>query len=217
MTDRPRPRRTRGATTPHKKMDITHTDTNTRERMADILRDWLLLRSGGRRPEWCYVFVAAVSFLAATLTAANRVLFCAFGAICLAIAAWLPLHRKTTIRRMLDAIERAGSFSEPTTARLTDETMELVQGDSFRMKKPWRAFGNEFAFVPHGLLVLTDGIFSASIGNELVETAGREELAIVLERAGLRPRKPGLSRAEIVRAVLAALLGFLLACFLLRD
>ena len=175
-------------------MDITHTDTNTRERMADILRDWLLLRTGGRRPEWCYVFVAAVSFLAATLAAANRVLFCAFGAICLAIAAWLPFHRKTTIRRMLDAIERAGAFSEPTTARLTDETMELVQGDSFRMKKPWRAFGNEFAFVPHGLLVLTDGIFSASIGNELVETAGREELAAVLERAGLRPRKPGLSR-----------------------
>ncbi len=65
--------------------------------------------------------------------------------------------------------------------------------------------------------LLTDGIFSAEIGNELVEAAGREELAAVLERAGLRPRKAGLGRAEIVRGVLAAILGFLLAFFLLRN
>ena len=65
--------------------------------------------------------------------------------------------------------------------------------------------------------LLTDGIFSAEIGNELVEAAGREELTAVLERAGLRPCNTGLGRAEIVRGVLAAVLGILLARFLLRN
>ena len=204
-------------------MDITHTKTNTREWMTDILRDWLLLRTDGRRPEWSSAFVSALSFVAAAVEASTDGktlvvhLFAALGAVYLACAVWLPFRRKTMIRRILDAMERAGAFSEPTTVRVTDETMELVQGDSLRVKKPWSAFGNEFTFVPHGLLILADGIFSASIGKELVEAAGREELKAVLERAGLRPRKAGIGRAEIVRGVLAVILGILLARFLLRG
>ena len=207
------------------KMDITHTDTNTREETTAILREWQLLRSHGVRPEWCYAALAVFcfSFAAYATTAASNGspvamrLLATFGALCLVFAVWLPFCRNKMIRRILDALENGGAFAEPTTVRLTDETMEIVQGDSIRGKKPWRAFGNEFAFVPHGLLILTDGIFSAEIGNELVEVAGREELTAVLERAGLRPRKAGLGRAEIVRGVLAALLGILLARFLLRN
>ena len=204
-------------------MDITYTDTNTRERMAYILRDWLLLRTGGHRPEWSGAFVSVLSFVVAAVETSTDGktlvvhLFAALGAVYLAWAVWLPFQRRKTIRLMLDAMERAGTFSEPTTARLTDETMELVQGDSLRVKKPWRAFGNEFAFVPHGLLILTDGLFSAELGNEIVEAAGKETLAAVLERAGLRPRKAGLGRTEIVRCILGAILGILLAIFLLRG
>ena len=39
-------------------MDITHTDTNTREETTAILREWQLLRSHGVRPEWCYAALA---------------------------------------------------------------------------------------------------------------------------------------------------------------
>ena len=203
-------------------MDITLTGTNTREKTAAILRDWQLLRSHGERPEWCYLFVAVLSLVACPAIASSNGspvasrLFAALGALYLVCAAWLPFHRRKTIRRILDAMERSGAFSEPTTVRANNETMEIVQGDSLRVKKPWRAFGDEFAFVPHGLLILMDGIFSAELGNEAIEAAGREELAAVLERAGLRPRKAGLRRAEIVRYVIGIILGCLLAVFLLR-
>ena len=65
--------------------------------------------------------------------------------------------------------------------------------------------------------LLTDGIFSAELGNAIVEAAGKETLAAVLERAGLRPHKAGLGRTEIVRCILGAILGILLAIFLLRG
>lgn len=199
-------------------MDITHTETNTREETAAILRNWQRLRSHGVRPEWCYAVVAVFAFVVyATTTSSNGRLLAALGALCLVFAVWLPFYRNTTIRRILDAMENNGAFSEPTTVRATDETMEIVQGDSLRVKKPWRAFGNEFAFVPQGLLILTDGLFSAELGNEIVEAAGKETLAAVLERAGLRPRKAGLGRTEIVRCILGAILGILLAIFLLRG
>ena len=203
-------------------MNITLTGTNTREKTAAILRDWQLLRSHGVRPEWCYVFAAVLSFVACAATASSRGspfasrLFAALGALYLVFAVWLPIHRNKLIRRILDAMERSGAFSEPTTVRATDETLEIVQGDSLRMKKPWRAFGDEFAFVPHGLLILIDGIFSVDLGNETIEAAGKETLATVLERAGLRPRKAGLRRAELVRDILAAILGLLLAVFSAR-
>ena len=199
-------------------MDITHTDTNTREETAAILREWQRLRSHGVHPEWLHLVVAAFSFVAyATTTSSNGRLLAVLGALCLVNAALIPFHRNKTIRRILDALEKSGAFSEPTTVRATDETVEIVQGDSLRVKKPWLAFGNEFAFVPHGLLILSDDLFSAELGNEVVEAAGKETLAAVLERAGLRPRKAGLRRAEIVRYVLGAVLGILLALFLLRG
>lgn len=177
-------------------MDITQTFTSSRDDTAALLLDGLLIRTNGERREWAYVFVSALALAVAALGAATGMrtlfvgLYAAIGVFYLFAAVWIPFNRKKTIRRILDIEEMSGVFSEPMTVHLTDDTVEIVQGESLRLCRSWQSLGKEYAFVPHGLLLLVNGIVSAQFSNEIVEAAGKEELTAVLERAGLRSRKP---------------------------